>query len=191
LGPFIFNKREAWEEADKILRDQLMLKQSFHWSPYDPEHFISYRRVKNKLTGCVHHKIPQIQQYANQQEWVEGTLVKEITEEERLEKEMKELEKTIDLHSFGQVPSNCLNTLERAHHLLQLHNNLPKKALHQQGHPKARKCCIQSRKQWQISQMHQRGKALQHKQRYLKSLCYKLLSMRKEPRKETGKKTHL
>lgn len=104
LGPFIFNKREAYEEADKILRDQLMLKQSFYWAPYDPKHFISYRKVKNKLIGYVHHKIREIQKYANQQEWVEGTLVEEITEEERLEKDMKELEKTLDLYSFGQVP---------------------------------------------------------------------------------------
>ena len=101
LGPFIFNKREeAWEEADNILRDQLMLKQSFHWSRYDPKHFISFRRVKNKLTGYVHHKIPEIEQYANQQEWVECTLVEEITEEEKLEKAMKGLEKTLDLDSF-------------------------------------------------------------------------------------------
>lgn len=40
----------------------------------------------------------------NQQEWVEGTLVEEITEEEKLEKTMKGLEKTLDLDSFGQVP---------------------------------------------------------------------------------------
>jgi len=92
---------EAWEEADKILREKLMLKQSFYWAPYDPEHFISYRKVKNKLTGYIHHKILEIQQYANQQEWVEGTLVEEITEEGKLEKEMKELEKTLDLDSFG------------------------------------------------------------------------------------------
>ena len=81
LGPFIFNKREeAREQADKMLKDQLMLKQSFLWSPYDPEHFISFRRVKNKLTGYVHHKIPEIEQYANQQDWIEGTLVEELTE---------------------------------------------------------------------------------------------------------------
>ena len=60
-GPFIFNKREAWEEADRILRDQLNLKQSFYWEPYDPEHFISYRKLKNKLTTYVHHQIPEIQ----------------------------------------------------------------------------------------------------------------------------------
>ena len=101
FGPFIFNKREAWEEADNILGEKLMLNQSFYWTTYDPEHFISYRKVKRKRTTYVHHKIPEIQQYANQQEWVEGTLVEEITEEERLEKAMKELEKTLDLDSLG------------------------------------------------------------------------------------------
>jgi len=59
--------------------------------------------VKNKLTSYVHHQIPKIQQYANQQEWLEGTLVEEIYEEEKLEKSMNELEKTLDLDSFGQV----------------------------------------------------------------------------------------
>ena len=60
LGPFAFNKREAWEEADKILGEKLKLKQTFYWAPYDPDHFISYRKVKNKLTAYVHHKIPEI-----------------------------------------------------------------------------------------------------------------------------------
>ena len=67
LGPFIFNKREeAWKDVDQILGEKLKLKLSFHWSPYDPKHFISFRRVKNKLTGYVHHIIPEIEQYANQ-----------------------------------------------------------------------------------------------------------------------------
>lgn len=83
LGPFIFNKREeAWKDADTILREKLKLKLSFHWAPYDLEHFISFRRVKNKLTGYLHHRIHEIEQYANQQEWVEGTLVEDLTEEE-------------------------------------------------------------------------------------------------------------
>jgi len=61
LGPFIFNKREAWEQADKVLGEQLKLKQSLYWAPYDPNHFISYRKVSNKLTAYVHHKIPEIE----------------------------------------------------------------------------------------------------------------------------------
>jgi len=65
------------------------LKQSFHWSPYDPEHFISFRRVKNKLTVYVHYKLLEIEQYANQRDWVEGTPVEELIEEEKLEKVIK------------------------------------------------------------------------------------------------------
>ena len=50
LGPFVFNKREeAWEDADKILKDELMLKQSFYWAQYDPEHFISFSRVVDDI----------------------------------------------------------------------------------------------------------------------------------------------
>ena len=66
LGPFIFNKREeAWEEADKMLKDFLWLKTSFYWAPYDPNHFISLRRIKYRLAGYEHCSIPQIEQYAN------------------------------------------------------------------------------------------------------------------------------
>ena len=87
-----------------MLRDELVLKQIFYWAPYDSEHLISYRRVKNKLLGYVHQPIPHIEQYANRQEWVEGTLIEDLTEEERLEKEMKDYEKRIDLDYFSQVP---------------------------------------------------------------------------------------
>jgi len=123
-----------------------MLKQSFHWSPYDPKHFISFRRVKNKLTGYVHHKIPEIEQYDNQQEWVEGTLVEELTEEEKLEKSMKELQKTLDLESFGHVPFTFPQHIGAGTYLPQLHNILPKRVLHLQGHPKAKRYSIQSSK---------------------------------------------
>jgi len=47
LGPFIINKMEAWEDADKILGEDLKLKKSFWWVPYDPNSFISERIVKN------------------------------------------------------------------------------------------------------------------------------------------------
>lgn len=104
LGPFIFNKmEEAWKVSDTILGEKLKLKLSFLWSPYDPEHFISFGRVKNKLIGYVHHEIHEIEQYANQQEWVEGTLVEDLTEEEITEKEIKSLEKSINLEPFGHV----------------------------------------------------------------------------------------
>ena len=55
------------------------------------------------LTGYDHCSIPQIEQYANQQEWVEGTLVEEFSEEELAERAIKNLEKVVDLESFGHV----------------------------------------------------------------------------------------
>ena len=49
LGPFLYNKREeGWKEANRIL-ETLQLQTSFRWVPYDPNHFISLRRVKYKL----------------------------------------------------------------------------------------------------------------------------------------------
>jgi len=47
LGPFIINKREAWEDADKILGEDFKLKKSFWWVAYDPNIFISDRKVRN------------------------------------------------------------------------------------------------------------------------------------------------
>lgn len=51
----------------------------------------------------IHHNILEIEQYANQEEWIEGTLIEEITEQEKMEKAMKDLENTLDLDSFRQV----------------------------------------------------------------------------------------
>jgi len=65
LGPFIINKRESWEDADKILGEVLKLKKSFWWVPYDPNGFISERKVKNQLSDYTHHRIPEVEQYAN------------------------------------------------------------------------------------------------------------------------------
>lgn len=103
LGPFIMNKKEGWQEADQILRDKYKLKRSFWWVPYDPEGFISTRRVKYRLLGYDHCKYPQIEQYANPDEWLQGTLVEELTQEEIMEKNVKDLEKTLDLYSVQQV----------------------------------------------------------------------------------------
>ena len=103
LGPLIINKKEGWKDAKKILSEQLKLKRSFWWVPYDPKGFIHDRKTKYRLSGYEHCRIPDIQQYANQDEWVEGTLVEQITEEEKMEQAMKDLEKTLDLDSFGHV----------------------------------------------------------------------------------------
>lgn len=96
LGPFIFNKREeAWEEAHKILKS-FQLQTSFYWAPYDPNHFISLKRIKFTLASYDHFSIPHIEKYANQLEWIEGTLVDEYFEEELAQKTVKRLEKVID-----------------------------------------------------------------------------------------------
>ena len=97
LGPFIFNKREeAWEEADKILKG-LQLKTSFLWSPYDPNHFISLRRVRYRLASYDHVRIPHLEKYANQLEWKEGTLEEASSKEEITQKAAKNLKKAADL----------------------------------------------------------------------------------------------
>ena len=80
LGPYVINSRDAWKDAEKILEEHLRLKKSFLWMPYDPCSFISDRRVRNRLSVYVHHRISEIEQYENQEEWVEGTLIEEISE---------------------------------------------------------------------------------------------------------------
>jgi len=75
LGPFICNSREAGQEAERILEDHLRLQKSFYWVPYDPNNFICDRRMKNKQSPYIHQRIPEIEQYANMDEWTEGTLV--------------------------------------------------------------------------------------------------------------------
>lgn len=57
------------------LSEQLKLKRSFWWVPYDPKGFIHDRKTKYRLSGHEHCRIPDIEQHANQDEWVEGTLV--------------------------------------------------------------------------------------------------------------------
>ena len=98
------NKKEGWEEADQILKDKYQLSYSFRWVPYDPEGFITTRRIKYRLLGYRHCKYPHIERYANQQEWQQDTLIEKLTEEETMLKNVKELEKTLDLDSVQQVP---------------------------------------------------------------------------------------
>jgi len=45
----------------------------------------------------------KLKKYANQLEWVEGTLVEDYSEEELSQKTLKGLEKAVDLEYFGQV----------------------------------------------------------------------------------------
>ena len=79
------------------------MKRSFWWVPYDPLGFISARRVKYRLTPYTHCKIPHIEKYANQDAWAQGTLVEEFTQEEIMEQNVKDHEKTLDLDSCEQL----------------------------------------------------------------------------------------
>ena len=60
--------------------------------------------MKHKLSPYFHHKIPEIEQYANMDEWREGTLVEMDSDQVDLENVMKDLEKRLDLDSCEQVP---------------------------------------------------------------------------------------
>lgn len=101
LGPYICNDREAWREAEIILEEHLMLQKSFGWRPYDPNSFICDRRMKNSLSPYIHHRILEIEQFENLDEWIEGTLVEDVSEQVNIENAMRDLEKTLDLDSFG------------------------------------------------------------------------------------------
>jgi len=97
LGPFVCNNREAGKEAEEIL-EQMRLNKSFVWR-YDPQGFICDRRMKHKLSPYFHHKIPEIEQYENMDEWREGTLVEMDSDQIDVENAMKDLEKRLDLDS--------------------------------------------------------------------------------------------
>ena len=66
LGPFVCNNRKAGKQVEEIL-ERLRLKKSSIW-PYDPHSFICDRRMKNRLSPYMHHRIPEIEQFANMDE---------------------------------------------------------------------------------------------------------------------------
>ena len=70
---------------------------------YDPFDFIYNRRHKNKMAPYIHHRIPEIEKYANQLEWVENTLVHRDSTEVDVEKTLIDLEKQLDEGSLLQV----------------------------------------------------------------------------------------
>jgi len=103
LGPFIYNKREeAWQEADKMLAS-LRLQTSFLWVPYDPNHFISLRRIRYKLHSYNHLRLTHVEKYANQSEWKEGTIEEAMTKEELAQRAFRNLENLADLEHCTQV----------------------------------------------------------------------------------------
>ena len=85
-------------EAEKILQ-RLRLKQTFLWR-YDPFDFICNRRKNKKFSPCIHHRIPKIEQYVNQLEWVENTLVDRDRIEFVVNNVLIDLETRLDKNSF-------------------------------------------------------------------------------------------
>jgi len=104
LGPFVCNNKRAGQEAEQIIERKMHLKKSFAWA-YDPHGFISDRRTKHKLSPYIHHRIPEIEQYASLNEWREGTLIEEDSNKVEVENVMKDLEKRLDMDSFVHVPA--------------------------------------------------------------------------------------
>lgn len=103
LGPFVCNTRDVWKEAEFFLEDHLRLRKNFRWVPYDSNSFRCDRRMKNKLSPYIHHRIPDIEKFANLDEWIERTLVENDSEQVNFDNAMRNLEKTLDMDSFGQV----------------------------------------------------------------------------------------
>jgi len=97
-----------------MILEGLQLKTSFQWAPYDPNHFISLRRVKYKLGGYAHVRLPHIEKHANSLSWKEGTLEEPITREQMLEREARNIQKEADLETCGQVSSSYQRQLGAA-----------------------------------------------------------------------------
>jgi len=62
--------------------------------------FITKKRQNVKLGPFIHHPIPKIEAYANQSEWVEGTLVDQDNTKIDIENALIDLEKQLDEGSF-------------------------------------------------------------------------------------------
>jgi len=67
----------------------------FTWR-YDPLEFITKKRQKVKLGPFIHHPIPEIKAFANQLEWVEGTLVDQDSTKVDIENALIDLDKQLD-----------------------------------------------------------------------------------------------
>jgi len=104
LGHIVLNKREGWKEAERML-ENLGLTYSFPWKPYDPNGFISKRRLKYKLASYEHHNMILITRHANQPKWQKNTLVEPLTQEELNERARRHLLKMADLECPSQVPT--------------------------------------------------------------------------------------
>lgn len=55
------------------------------------------------LSPYIHHRILEIEQFENMDEWREGTLVQNGNEQVNIENVVRNIKKTLDLDSFGKV----------------------------------------------------------------------------------------
>ena len=81
--------------------------------------------MKNKSAPYFHHKIPEIKQYAHKDEWMEGTLVEQDSEEVNMENVMTDLGKMLDLEFFGQVQVPDIGPSSAGNFQQDLQENIP------------------------------------------------------------------
>ena len=74
----------------------------FVWQ-YDPHGVINKLRIKVKLGPFIHHPRPDIEQFSNQSEWLENTLIDMDIIVVDVEITLIDVEKKIDESSFLQV----------------------------------------------------------------------------------------
>ena len=146
LGQFIYNNRKAGKEAEEIL-EGMKLKKSFIW-PYDPHRFIYNIWQKHKLSPYIHHRIPEIEQYANNNEWVEGTLIEQDSTHVEVENVMKDLERRLALDSFVQVLGESSERPTQKHSAQTL--GQPEKFVHQPRAKRIRSKAHISIKFWKL-----------------------------------------
>lgn len=101
MGPFNCNNREAGPEANKLLQ-QMKVINNFMWH-YDPHGVINNLRLKVKLGAYIHHPRFDIEQFANQDEWVENTLTDMDNTVVDVENTLIDLERQFDHNYFLQV----------------------------------------------------------------------------------------
>ena len=97
-----------------MILEGFKLQTSFKWTPYDPNHFISLRRIKYKLGNYAHVRLPHVEKYANSLSWKEGTLEEPITREQMLEREARNIQKEADLETCGHVSFSYQRQLRAA-----------------------------------------------------------------------------
>ena len=68
------------------------------------------------MSPYIHHRIPEIKQYANQLEWVENTLVERDSTEIVVNNVLIDLERRLDDDSFVQVLGESLSQRETQEH---------------------------------------------------------------------------